>query len=160
MKKEFSSEVNSRIFSIIGDLINKGLFRSEREYLLKNGYGTTKLSEIKNKKANFNIEDIGKILSLYPLVNGDWILSGRGAMWLDEEKNVDYKELYMIEKKKNDLVQDEVKDLFRKIGEKEGELKAYKDLVSSQESSQSSYSFGFSEQKSADSEAEYMPEKT
>lgn len=58
MAKEILSEVNDRIISLIASFVDRGIYNSERDFLIKNGYQTSKLSEIKSQKTNFKLEDV------------------------------------------------------------------------------------------------------
>lgn len=143
MAKEILSEVNDRIISLIASFVDRGIYNSERDFLIKNGYQTSKLSEIKSQKTNFKLEDVRLILTIEPEVSADWIMTGKGSMYLAGDNNrSDYERLYWDMAKKYDLANEKVIELNNKLGEAQGELKAYKQLVSNQDTSQSSFSLG------------------
>ena len=71
MAKEILSEVNDRIISLIASFVARGIYNSERDFLIKNGYQTSKLSEIKSQKTNFKLEDVRLILTIEPEVSAD-----------------------------------------------------------------------------------------
>ena len=95
MAKEILSEVNDRIISLIASFVDRGIYNSERDFLIKNGYQTSKLSEIKSQKTNFKLEDVRLILTIEPEVSADWIMTGKGSMYLAGDNNrSDYERLY------------------------------------------------------------------
>jgi transcriptional regulator with XRE-family HTH domain len=75
--------INSRISEVI-----TALKLSKNQFSKEIGTSSAMISKITGDKTNFGIEIIEKIVSKYPQLNFNWILTGFGEMWL---QNHNYK---------------------------------------------------------------------
>lgn len=80
----------------------------------------TILSQVKGGKQNASIDVVSKTVSVYPELNADYIITGRGSMFIQEqERESDSDNEALILK-----LQNELREAYMEIGELRMKLKA------------------------------------
>lgn len=110
------NDIDKRVIEWITYLVNTKRYKSEREYLIRLGLPPNKVTDARKGKASFRADDIGKILIDSAELNGHWILTGQGDMFISNE-TVSSSELISFLKKQNSELIDTVSSLNREIGE-------------------------------------------
>ena len=102
---------------------------SNNRFAEKIGVSSAQMSHMLNGK-NFGISNLLNIISAFPDINGDWLLSGEGEM-LKQPIVAKQSESAIIEHLKEQLkeMKDENKALNREIGKLELELKQIKNKL-------------------------------
>jgi hypothetical protein len=71
-------DINTRLSTVI-----TALKMSKNKFSKEIGTSSAMISKITGTKTNFGIEIVEKIVSRFPQLNFNWILTGVGEMWLD-----------------------------------------------------------------------------
>lgn len=82
----------------------------------------TILSQVKGGKQNASIDIITKTVLVYPEVNADYIITGRGSMFIQEQESDSGIDEDLILK-----LQDELREAYMEIGRLNMELKSAKE---------------------------------
>ena len=107
------NDIDQRVIECIEYLVRNKRYKSERDYLLILGLPLNKLSDARKGKASFRAEDIGIILMKDEILNGHWIMTGKGDMLLQSDNNISNSSFILQEY--NQLKQ-ENKELIEEIG--------------------------------------------
>ncbi len=119
-------EIDKRIIEYVAYLIDNREYKSEAEYLRLLGFPLTKLSDAKKGKAGFRANDIGIILINDKRLSSNWVMTGQGKMFQQEE-NKDVSLSYVIDRCRQ--LEKENRELLLQVGELTGRIKEIKKLV-------------------------------
>lgn len=118
------NDIDQRVIECIEYLVRNKRYKSERDYLLILGLPLNKLSDARKGKASFRAEDIGIILMKDEMLNGHWIMTGKGSMLLSEDnltENSFFIQKYNQLEKENGELREEVGKLKEKIHQMKNE---------------------------------------
>lgn len=76
---------NARLFNILDDLIEKGLFSNYKEFASSIGMTKQGISHLKNSVVKISIDTLESIKNLYPSISLDYIITGQGGYYISEE---------------------------------------------------------------------------
>lgn len=129
------SDIDYRISQWVEFVVGSKLFKSEADLLRNLEFPLTKLSDARKGKAKFRADDIGKILIMFPGVSSEWIMTGRGEMFLTEEKMPERElisELKRVNKNYEEM-KEERDEWYFKARKYEEELQKYRSSVKTDE---------------------------
>ena len=122
------NDIDQRVIEYIEYLVQIKRYKSERNYLLSIGLPPNKLSDARKGKASFRAEDIGIILMKDEMLNGHWIMTGKGSMLLSDDnltENSFFIQKYNQLEKENGDLKEEVGKLKERIIQMKKEYSSY-----------------------------------
>ena len=84
--KNFEIDINERVINAINLILSSKIESNKAELAKKLGVKPTKFSEILNKRMKAGMDIIQKLCDEYN-VSADWIITGRGDMFLNNCQN-------------------------------------------------------------------------
>ncbi len=81
-KKEPRTEVDERMLECFDEVKKNRQYSSYAQLLRELGMRSGNLSEVRSGKVRFKTEYIRNFLMIYPEFDGNWILTGRGEMYV------------------------------------------------------------------------------
>lgn len=110
-----------RCADVITNIMSDEGFTKDLQFANEIGVERSLISKVKCQNQNASADLIVKIANRYPCVNTDYILMGRGSMFIDEETQTDINEDMIIK------LQEELKEAYIEIGRLNMELKSAKE---------------------------------
>lgn len=85
--KKIKAEISKRFIGVSQILIKKYSYSSENKFCESISLNNVSYADVKSGKLQIGVHYISKLLTVYPEVNGDYILTGRGDFF--KQSNLD-----------------------------------------------------------------------